>query len=1391
MLAAEPLPVDDLLLVSEDEALTFDYLLLNDSDVGTIVSTTSPVVGSLSTSGGESFTYTPAGVGDDSFAYTVSDGQDSASATVEVSVNEVFDVTAARDAILAGVTHLANPGSPGHMVVWGPTAQVIASYRGQDESDPAVAAATMGAGRIIALPDHQWLNMDNYQSDASTGNLFRNGLTWLTEGSTDKAIKIVTLNSDSSDWLASDGFTNVVNSSHGKLAADLNRGGPDEADVLVTWPGSNPSQAVIDEIVAFTKAGGGLFICDYGVGYDWWWGKEGPDIPGNLILRDAGIGFVPVRSHSSGEQRLSRASHQITVDEVIRQIAAPADYSQAEKDRTARVYDALNRVLADNDTLQARLDTVFATQLASLIPTPATPVSDSLEKALLNQEGLILQGQPVTEMSAHRAALPVDEAAPRIHSHFTLAPPAQGHLSRLIDTGLYAAPGEIVEVVVPAPLVGIGLQVRIGHLRTDTDDTNYLTMPYQQLTFEIGQTEIQVGSPHGGLIMFNAPAGTQWTGDQNIEVNGAVQAPYFVLGQTTNDDWVNGIRDRGTPFGVLASESTVLVIESEQWLRTLADPHEVMTIYNNIIPGIVEFYDYEPGRELRIHHDYQPAGGVSAFPLSYKVEMNITDSYLLTITGEPLTMHEHGHHADSNQIIFHQFGETSPNLGGKYVQQTYSNFSWKQETGVGRVNNYLFTQTDQLWDHGNHYKVDVKGTPFDSIAEIFGWESLKNVVHAITGLPSNETNTDQNRLDQWLIQIGNETGRDVSPFLELWQLTFSASAKAAVDELPAWNMVQIVGEDLVLEQNGSITFGDPTLNDFSYDGTLALSKFTTPDHGSLIDNENGTWTYTPHAEFIGKDAIDYTVTNGTGNSFAGTIAITVTTPANFPAIEQGRIYAGTGEWSAVNRDRHFTSPVVIAQVVQTDGLPPLITRLRQVGNNSFELKLQRVDGQTDTVANVQVQYMVVEEGVYNVADHGIKMEAVTLNSTVTDAAGNFTGQNISLGHDLWDHYFIPVMMGQVMSYNDPNWSVFWSDYQNNHAAGSAGYTVGKHVGEDSNTTRANETLGYVILESGSLQIGDLRFQAGSLNHDAYSGFKELTSAGGGHTFVRMPPLSGAIVQAQGLDDTENGYWTSLTDPLSAENHVSARLVEDQLNDDEQSHGSLDGSYVLFTLIIGGDLNGSGSLEAGDIDLLLAHVAAGDTYRAGYDLVPDGVIDQLDADDLIVSRMGTQYGDTNLDGVVDGRDFSQWNEHRFQSGTGWATADFNGDGLSDVRDFNIWNQNKFIVASLTDDEATSSNLRVPRAAGPGSSLVQSNVDPGQLAVDASFAEPVTLSVEPLEVKVLAMERSSSRRIALRPRTVDQAFALIDARDRLGRHEEPEAGDIDSDDLQAWADSGEEI
>ena len=56
------------------------------------------------------------------------------------------------------------------------------------------------------------------------------------------------------------------------------------------------------------------------------------------------------------------------------------------------------------------------------------------------------------------------------------------------------------------------------------------------------------------------------------------------------------------------------------------------------------------------------------------------------------------------------------------------------------------------------------------------------------------------------------------------------------------------------------------------------------------------------------------------------------------------------------------------------------------------------------------------------------------------------------------------------------------------------------------------------------------------------------------------------------------------------------------------------------------------------------------------------------------------GDANLDGVVDGLDFIEWNTDKFTANAEWCAGDFNADGFIDGLDFIIWNDNKFMSSS---------------------------------------------------------------------------------------------------------------
>ena len=70
--------------------------------------------------------------------------------------------------------------------------------------------------------------------------------------------------------------------------------------------------------------------------------------------------------------------------------------------------------------------------------------------------------------------------------------------------------------------------------------------------------------------------------------------------------------------------------------------------------------------------------------------------------------------------------------------------------------------------------------------------------------------------------------------------------------------------------------------------SLAITGFTQPANGTLVDNGDNTWTYTPNANFNGNDSFSYTVTDNSGLTDTATVTIDVggvnDIPRGLPAI---------------------------------------------------------------------------------------------------------------------------------------------------------------------------------------------------------------------------------------------------------------------------------------------------------------------------------------------------------------------------------------------------------------------------------------------------------------------------------------------------------------------------
>ncbi len=148
-------------------------------------------------------------------------------------------------------------------------------------------------------------------------------------------------------------------------------------------------------------------------------------------------------------------------------------------------------------------------------------------------------------------------------------------------------------------------------------------------------------------------------------------------------------------------------------------------------------------------------------------------------------------------------------------------------------------------------------------------------------------------------------------------------------------------------------------------GILAVSSYTSPAHGSLTLNPDGSFTYTPVANYNGADSFSYTITDADGDTSTATVALTVTSvddapvavadsytvaeddslTVSIPGVLGNDSLGGDGGILAVSS---YTSPAHGSLTLNPDGSFTYTPVANYNGADSFSYTITDADGDTST-----------------------------------------------------------------------------------------------------------------------------------------------------------------------------------------------------------------------------------------------------------------------------------------------------------------------------------------------------------------------------------------------------------------------------------------------------------
>jgi hypothetical protein len=138
-----------------------------------------------------------------------------------------------------------------------------------------------------------------------------------------------------------------------------------------------------------------------------------------------------------------------------------------------------------------------------------------------------------------------------------------------------------------------------------------------------------------------------------------------------------------------------------------------------------------------------------------------------------------------------------------------------------------------------------------------------------------------------------------------------------------------VTDTVSTNQNVAATTPNLLANDSDPDGNpITISSFTQPTNGTVTNNNNGTFNYTPTNGFSGTDSFSYTISDGAGGTAVGTVNITVN------AVSTNSNPFAVTDTASTNQNVAITTPNLLANDSDPDGNPITISNFTQPTNGT-------------------------------------------------------------------------------------------------------------------------------------------------------------------------------------------------------------------------------------------------------------------------------------------------------------------------------------------------------------------------------------------------------------------------------------------------------------------------
>ena len=805
----------------------------------------------------------------------------------------VHDLRADQNDLLRGMSEADFGGWPSPILPIGEWSFPVAF---ESSGIPVVSASHVGKGKILGYGHESWVDSENHPFSLRA-------VEWVCGENAEVGLAYGSGFDDFEDKLIDAGHNVHLSVTPSDLTG---------LDCLLDkfWNGHDDSDN--NALVQFMLSGGGIIMG----GHAWYWSYSNSDVahnyPGNKIAKETGL-FVSSDWGYNDVFFQNMPNEYSTISNAISGVFADRiDGVEMDSEDAAASYSALS-----DCTWIVTLDyTNFWSPLRNLVNlTGYTVISystlwstngyelgvDPVSDIILRLEDALMFGLPADELPVHPSHAEFPGEVPSNATRITRTVTVNGTQSGLpsnfgysnprssirMSTGLYAAPGEVVTVTVDEATSDLGFSILIG-AHTDSLWSKDIIKRHSRIftTWPVDNTSSEVGNAFGGPIYVYIPAGSEY-GEINLTISGAIRAPMFVLGETSDFEWIYSEKDNPAPWAELVSNNFIMTVPSSE-IRNLNNPSQLMNWWDSALDMEHELYGFEPWpRVERAVFDAQISVGWmhSGYPfMAHDLSVpDVVNHTHMSENGDWGMFHELGHNHQWMPSTLPGTTETGCNFASVHLMEDLVGIEGHSavdpEQREGRMESY-FNDGSNI----SNWSVWTALDTYILIKEEWGWSPITEALSVYYDLPSVEVpSTGDEEFNTWVLHLSNSTGYNLAPYHSAWGFPLTQQTFSSLSHLPVW-VDDPLREDFF--------FYDAIIRDIVPDNETSTSvdiSWETYDNGT-----DTSLTFYYGISDMGNQVTGWNFNNNLGGTLVGNFSTTISDLSSGTTYH-GRIQASNGE----------------------------------------------------------------------------------------------------------------------------------------------------------------------------------------------------------------------------------------------------------------------------------------------------------------------------------------------------------------------------------------------------------------------------------------------------------------------------------------------------------------